>query len=111
MKVIDNIAVITDVSEPICNAESILDTILSLKYETGASAFAFYKACFNEAFFRLSSGIAGEVIQKFVNYGVRAQCSETFPVIPASRCATSSMRATKDTISASSLRKRRPLNG
>lgn len=72
MKVIDNIAVITEVLEPICDAESIMDTILSLKYETGASAFAFDKACFNEAFFRLSSGIAGEVIQKFVNYGVRA---------------------------------------
>ena len=72
MKIIENIAVITKVSEPICDAETILDTILSLKYETGASAFAFDKACFDEAFFRLSSGIAGEVIQKFVNYSIRA---------------------------------------
>ena len=67
MTVIDNIAVITEVSEPIRDAESIMDTILSLKYETGAFAFAIDKACFDEAFFRLSSGIAGEVIQKFVS--------------------------------------------
>ena len=45
-KTIDNIAVITEVSEPIRDAESIMDTILSLKYETGAFAFAIDKACF-----------------------------------------------------------------
>ena len=72
MKIVENIAIITDVPEPIRDAESIMDTILSLKYETGASAFAFSKACFDESFFRLSSGLAGEVIQKFVNYGIRA---------------------------------------
>lgn len=62
MKVIENIAVITEVSEPICDAESVMDAILSVKYETRATAFAFDKACFDEAFFRLSSGVAGEVI-------------------------------------------------
>lgn len=71
MKIIENIAVITTLSEPIRDAESTMDTVLSLKYENGVSVFAFDKACFDESFFRLSSGIAGEVIQKFVNYGVR----------------------------------------
>ena len=57
MKVIDNIAVITKVAEPICDAESIMVSVLSLKYETGAKAFAFSKTCFDETFFRLSSGL------------------------------------------------------
>lgn len=72
MKVVDNIAVITEASELILDAESAMDTVLSLKYATGASSFALSKDCFDESFFRLSSGLAGEVIQKFVNYGIRA---------------------------------------
>ena len=29
------------------------------------------KSCLDESFFRLSSGLAGEVLQKFVNYQMR----------------------------------------
>lgn len=72
MKIVDNIAVITELSAPILDAGTVMDVVLSLKYETGVSAFAFSKTCFDESFFRLSSGLAGEVIQKFVNYGIRA---------------------------------------
>lgn len=67
-----NIVIITEISQLICDADTIMDTILSLKYETSLEKFAFAKACFEEDFFRLSSGMAGEVIQKFVNYGIRA---------------------------------------
>ena len=67
-----NIVVIMEISPLISDADTIMDTILSLKYETGLEKFVFSKGCFSEDFFRLSSGIAGDVIQKFVNYGIRA---------------------------------------
>ena len=63
-RIVDNVAVVTGLAERIADAES--------KYESGVTAMAFSKDCFIEDFFRLSSGIAGEVIQKFVNYGIRA---------------------------------------
>lgn len=57
--------------EKILDADAIMDTLMSLKYETGCTCYAIAKSCFDESFFRLSSGVAGEVIQKFVNYGIR----------------------------------------
>ena len=71
-RIVDNVAVVTGLAEKIADAESAMDRVLSLKYESGVTAMAFSKDCFIEDFFRLSSGIAGEVIQKFVNYGIRA---------------------------------------
>ena len=71
-RIVDNVAVVTGLAERIADAESAMDRVLSLKYESGVTAMAFSKDCFIEDFFRLSSGIAGEVIQKFVNYGIRA---------------------------------------
>ena len=68
----NNVVVVAMTEEKISDADSIMDAILSLKYETGLEKFAISKDCFSEDFFRPSSGMAGEVIQKFVNYGIRA---------------------------------------
>jgi hypothetical protein len=41
------------------------------KYETGCDRLIFDKAAFAEPFFILSSGLAGEILQKFVNYRLK----------------------------------------
>lgn len=58
---IETDTVITDVS-------SALDLIASVNYETGCNRVLLNKSVFAESFFILSSGLAGEVLQKFVNY-------------------------------------------
>jgi len=70
-EVINGIPVIRAVEAPIENASSAVELIASLRYETGCGAVVLYKDCLDESFFRLSSGLAGEVLQKFVNYQMR----------------------------------------
>ncbi len=55
---------ITDVS-------SALDWIMSIKYETGCENIAINKEAIVDDFFAISTCLAGEILQKFVNYGVR----------------------------------------
>ena len=52
----------------IYEAQSALDVLATAQYETGCDKFILSKACFTEDFFVLSTGIAGAVLQKFVNY-------------------------------------------
>ena len=62
----------------ICNSEhviildgqSALDFIASIGYEHRCHNIAINKAAICEEFFNLSTGVAGEVAQKFVNYNI-----------------------------------------
>ncbi len=56
----------------ISDPQSALDLMMSVKYQTGAARIAMDKQAVNEAFFVLSTGLAGEILQKFINYGVKA---------------------------------------
>ena len=51
--------------------QEAMDLIASARYETGCGAMILPKAALHEDFFKLSTGLAGEVLQKFVNYGMR----------------------------------------
>ena len=55
----------------ITDGSSAMDLLASVRYETGCSAMVLRKEQLVEDFFRLSSGIAGEVLQKFTNYQMR----------------------------------------
>lgn len=55
---------ITDVS-------SALDLAVTVKYETGAQRIVLAKKQLGEDFFILSSGLAGEILQKMINYQVK----------------------------------------
>lgn len=55
----------------ITGGSSAVELLASVRYETGCSAVILRKEQLVEEFFRLSSGIAGEVLQKFVNYQMR----------------------------------------
>ena len=52
----------------ISDAQSALDLMMTIQYEKDCSRIVLNKEAVSEEFFRLSSGIAGEVLQKFINY-------------------------------------------
>lgn len=53
------------------DSESALDLIVNAKYSTGCYNIAISKALICEDFFDLKTGLAGEVMQKCINYGAR----------------------------------------
>lgn len=66
-----DIAHITAQEPVITNTQSALDLAMSVKYETGASRIAISKDLVCGEFFILSSGMAGEILQKYINYHVK----------------------------------------
>lgn len=68
MKVIKDIAVIKSNEIIIKDVQSAIDFIMTVKYETGCNKIALDKDAIVEDFFILSKGLAGEILQKFVNY-------------------------------------------
>lgn len=67
-KVIKDIAVIKSNKIIIKDVQSAIDFIMTVKYETGCNKIALNKDAIVEDFFILSKGLAGEILQKFVNY-------------------------------------------
>lgn len=55
----------------ISGAQSAVDLMMTVKYETGTKNIAVSKKLIPEKFFILSSGLAGEILQKFINYKFR----------------------------------------
>lgn len=51
-------------------AQSALDFISLINYETGCDKIILNKSAITEDFFNLSSCLAGEILQKFVNYHI-----------------------------------------
>ena len=66
-----DIAVISSDEKVIVDTQSALDLAMTVKYETKAANIVINKAAVCEEFFVLSSGMAGEILQKFINYHVR----------------------------------------
>lgn len=66
-----NIALVCEDDMVITDVQSALDLIMTVKYETGADRIVISKEAVAEQFFILSSGLAGEILQKFINYRVK----------------------------------------
>ena len=62
-------AIVSSDSQVIVDVDSALDLLLSAKYEAGTKYLAGDTKLIPEDFFVLSSGLAGEVLQKYINYG------------------------------------------
>ena len=69
--VIGPAAVIREPGVLITDSGSAMDVLATVRYETGCSAMILRQEQLDESFFRLSSGLAGEVLQKFVHYQMR----------------------------------------
>lgn len=67
----NNIAIVREPGVLITDGSSAMDLLATVRYETGCSAMVLHKEQIGEAFFRLSKGLAGEVLQKFVNYQMK----------------------------------------
>lgn len=52
----------------LCSADDVLDLAISARYETGADRLVLEKSAFCDDFFVLRTGIAGEALQKLINY-------------------------------------------
>lgn len=55
----------------ISDAQTAVDLMFNVKYQSGTKNIAISKNLIAEKFFILSSGLAGEILQKFINYQFR----------------------------------------
>ena len=66
-----DLAVISSGDAVITGARSALELAMSARYETGAERIVTGKRPVCEDFFILSTGVAGEILQKFINYHIK----------------------------------------
>ena len=66
-----SIAVVESDAVIIRDVQSALDLMATIGHETGSSTIVLRKSALCEEFFDLKTRVAGEILQKFVNYGVR----------------------------------------
>lgn len=69
--IVKNIAIVNSNEIIIKDVQSAIDFIMSVKYETNCSKIALNKSAIIEDFFILSKGLAGEILQKFINYRIK----------------------------------------
>lgn len=63
---------VVNADEPlITDTQAALDLMVTVRYDADVTRIALDKKLVAEPFFVLSSGLAGEVLQKFVNYRVQ----------------------------------------
>ncbi len=70
-KIVGDVAVVKSKEVIIKNAASAVDFAMDIKYQTNCAKIALNKSAITEDFFILSSGLAGDILQKFVNYGIK----------------------------------------
>lgn len=66
-----DIAIVTGGETVITDVQSALDLAMTVKYETGAERIVIDKDVICGDFFVLSTGLAGEILQKYMNYHVK----------------------------------------
>jgi len=74
------IAVVDSSEILISDVQSALDFIATIGFETGCTRIVLNKSAVCEDFFDLSTRLAGEILQKFVNYQVKIAIVGDFSV-------------------------------
>lgn len=64
-------AVINNDEKVFTDVQSALDVLMTAKYDAGTKNIVIDKNLIVEDFFILSTGLAGEILQKYTNYGGR----------------------------------------
>ena len=67
----NNIVILKSEDIIIKDVQTAIDFIMNIKYETGCNKIILNKEAITEEFFILSTKIAGEILQKFVNYKIK----------------------------------------
>ncbi len=78
IKMIGTTAVIDSDKVLISDGQSALDLLATVRYGTDCAALLLQKEAISEDFFRLSTKLAGEVLQKFVNYQMKLAITGDF---------------------------------
>jgi len=65
------VAVVSSSDPLIFDTQSALDLAMTVQYDTGCNRIALRKEHITEDFFDLSTRLAGDVLQKYVNYRVK----------------------------------------
>lgn len=68
---LQEVAVVRSEEMVIVDTQSAIDLLMTAKYELGTKKIAIDKKLVHPDFFILSTGMAGEILQKYVNYGGR----------------------------------------
>lgn len=76
----DGVAVIGGGEKVLTGAQAALDLMMTVRYEHGAEKIAIDKRAVADDFFRLGTGVAGDVLQKFVNYRMKLAIFGDFSV-------------------------------
>lgn len=74
------VAIVESSNKVISDTQSALDFIMNVKYETGADRIVIQKENIIDDFFILSTGVAGEILQKFINYHIKIAIYGDFSV-------------------------------
>lgn len=75
-----DIAVVSSDEILITDVQSALDFIATVQYQADCNRIVLDKSTICEDFFNLRTGIAGEILQKFVNYDVKLAIVGDFSV-------------------------------
>lgn len=67
-----DLAVVSGEGKCITDVSSAMDLAMTARAETGASRLVLPKKLIAEDFFILSTGLAGEILQKWINYRFKA---------------------------------------
>lgn len=73
-KIVKNNVIVAKISGDrplITDVQTALDLLMSAKYEVSTKNIVVDKKLIIEDFFVLSTGLAGEILQKYINYGGR----------------------------------------
>lgn len=65
------IAVVSASEEVITDVQSALDLMATVRYEADCDRIVIPKSLLDERFFDLKTRLAGEILQKFINYQVK----------------------------------------
>lgn len=65
------LALVTGNEKIITDVQSALDMVMSVKYDIDTNKIIIDKKVVAEDFFILGTGLAGEILQKFINYDVK----------------------------------------
>lgn len=75
-----DIAIVESEQLIITDVQSALDLLATVNYETGSSRIVLDKTVISEPFFDLKTRIAGDILQKFINYQTKLAIVGDFSV-------------------------------
>ena len=75
-----NIAVVRSSEILICDVQSALDLMATVQYEVDCNRIVINKGLLSHSFFDLKTRLAGEILQKFINYRVKVAIFGDFSV-------------------------------